>query len=344
MDTNKVNKRKHIAHQHQHPSGNSTSDTHLSIVVDHRPPSTSGVSVRHSLGHPILILDNLLLGLDGPPPARTVSGVPSSGSRVAATLLRRLNIRLLLRRLRLAHLLRNSLARVLLDDNLLRLTILLPRRTVVKLLDHVAFSLNRAPFRGFGLGILGLHRLTIAIDVDDLPDHTATVSDDDLGPVAILDVFAGDVAWLADRWRRRIAFLWWWQSRVNRPDDLAARVLVGDLQDVALQVLVSDLALDAYLVVGWFCRVAGLLGSFVGDLVADGPRGALTDDLLFVVIILRRYLDHCSALLVRHFRREALAESDVGHFDNLLWLGSNGWVGETITGKGQEHEQQFARS
>ena len=189
--------------------------------------------------------------------------------------------------------LRDSLARVLLDHSPFRLTIPPPRRTIIKLLHHVAFSLDRASFRGFGLRILGLHRLAIAVDVDDLPDHAAAILHDDLGPVTVPDIFAGDVAWLADGWRtalwgrrrrRRVAFLRRRrQSRVDGPDDLAARVLVRDLQDVALQVLVSDFALDAYLVVSRFCCVAGLLGLLVGDLVADGP-GALANDLLLVVI------------------------------------------------------------
>lgn len=135
--------------------------------------------------------------------------------------------------------------------------------------------------------------------MDDFPDHAATVLHDNLGPVAITDGFA----WLADGWRFALWWWWWWrraafrwQSRVNGPDDLAARILVNDFDDVAIQVFVSDLSLNAKLF-DWLRGVAGL-GSFFGDFVADGPR-ALTDDLLLVVIGLRRYSDESPALFVR---------------------------------------------
>ena len=293
------------------------STVHLSIIVDDSPPSTPGVSVRHSLRHSILILDDLLGGLKRFPPARTISRVPPSGGRVGTALLRRLSIGLL-RRARLARLTWDRLARFLLNHNP-------PRRAIIKLLDHISLSLDRASFRGFTLRILRLHRLAIAVDMDNLPNHSATIFHNNLRPVAVPDVLAGDVARLTHGWRtalrRRRAAFWWWHSRVNGPDDLAALVLVDDFHDIPVQVLVSDLALDA--------KLLGRLGlaCFVGDFVGDGPR-ALADDFLWFVIGLCGDLDDGSLLLVRLFYWRALTEGDVRHVGrDFAMAGSGQWLG-----------------
>lgn len=103
-------------------------------------------------------------------------------------------------------------------------------------------------------GILGLHGLAVAVDVDDFPDDAAAVLHDDLGPVAVAHVFAGDVARFTDG----LAFVFWgwvfsgWRLRVDSPDDPAAPVLVDDFDDVVVAIFVGDFPLDARLVVGLY--------------------------------------------------------------------------------------------